>query len=112
MGSQILDDVLLLSELGVEELGVGFELVGQPLLWLVQKLCLVANPFKKSIINFRLDVVIVVFSFIVTVIIKNLFAIGIHFPLFLVQIHHNIIILFLFFRMDALNFLHLLSEGP
>ena len=107
---QVLHDALLLPQLGVEELGVTLELIRKPLLWLVDELCLVANPLQEGVIDLSLDVVVMVLPLIISVIVECRFDFRIHLALLLVQVHHNVIVLLLFFGVDCLNLLHLRTE--
>ena len=51
-----------------------------------------------------------ILSFIITIVIENLFHIIIHFTFLLVQVHNDVVILLLLFCMDCLNLLALLSK--
>ena len=104
---QVLHDRLLLSQLGVEELRVRLELVRQTLLRLVDELGLVPNSLQEGIVDLSLDVVVMVLALVVPVVIEGSLHLRVHLPFLLVQVHHDVVVLLLLFRMDSLDFLHL-----
>ena len=54
---QVFHDVLLLAQLGIEELRVGLELVAQALVGRVQELGLIADALEERVVYFILNVV-------------------------------------------------------
>lgn len=107
---EVLHYVFLLAQLCVEELGVRLEFVRQSLLWLVQELGLVCDSLQESIVNFGLDVIVMVLSLVLTVVIEYGFDVILHLALFLVEVHDNVVVLLLLFGVDSLDFLALLSQ--
>lgn len=94
---QVLHDRLLLSQLGVEKLRVRLELVGQTLLWLVDKLGLVADSLKEGVIDLGLDVVVMVLALIIPVVVEGGLYLRVHLTFLLVEMHHDVVILLLLF---------------
>jgi len=110
VGFQVFDYVLLLAQFGIEELRIRFELIGEALLWLIQEFGFVGNSLQESVIDFSLNVIVVILSFIITIVIEHLFHICIHFSFLLIQVHDNVVILLFLFSVNGLNLLALLSK--
>lgn len=107
---EVLDDVLLLPEFGVEELGVALKFVGESLVRLVDELGLVADSLQECIVDLRLDVVEVVLLLVLLVVIEGGFDLRVKFLLSLLQVHHDAVVLLLLFAVDGLLFLHFHSQ--
>jgi len=110
VGFQVFDYVLLLAQFGIEELRIRFELIGEALLWLIQEFGFVGNSLQESVIDFSLNVIVVILSFIITIVIEHLFHICIHFSFLLIQVHDNVVILLFLFSVNGLDLLALLSK--
>ena len=110
MGLEVLHDALLLSKLRVEELRVALELVGETLLRLVDELGFVTDSLQESIIDLSLDIVMMVFSLVISVVVIGLLNLGVQLSFFVIQLHDMVVIHFLLFCVMGLNFLHLLSQ--
>jgi len=110
VGFQVFDYVLLLAQFGIEELRIRFELIGEALLWLIQEFGFVGDSLQESVIDFSLNVIVVILSFIITIVIEHLFNISIHFSFLLIQVHDNVVILLFLFSVNGLNLLALLSK--
>ena len=110
MSFEVLYDGDLLVKFSLEEFRVTIELISKYLLWVICELGLVLNTFDKSIIYFTLNVVLMEFSLIISIIIEHLLNVCIHPPFFLVQFIGNTVIGSLFIGMDLLNFAHFLSK--
>jgi hypothetical protein len=110
VGFQVFDYVLLLAQFGIKELRIRFELIGEALLWLIQEFGFVGNSLQESVIDFSLNVIVVILSFIITIVIEHLFHICIHFSFLLIQVHDNVVILLFLFSVNGLNLLALLSK--
>jgi len=109
---EVIEDIVLLSEFCIEEVRVALELVGQLLIRLVDELGLVSDSLQKCFVDLRLNVVMVVFSFILAIIIKDSLDIFVQLFLLLIQIHNNIVVVFLFLLPNLFDLLHRLSELP
>jgi len=107
---KVLHDRLLLSQLCVEELGVGLEFVGQTLLRLVDELGLVTDSLQEGVVDLRLDVVVMVLALVVSVVVVGGFHFRVHLTFLLVEMHHDVVVLLLLFGMDCFDLLHLGSE--
>ena len=107
---KVLDDVLLLSQLGVEELRVGLELVSQLLVWLVQELGLVSDSLEEGVVDLGLDVVVVVLSFVFHVVLEHVLHVLVELALLLVKVHHDVVVLLLLVSVYCLDLLHLNSQ--
>jgi hypothetical protein len=57
---KILHNVLLLSELCIEEFGVALELIGQPFVRSIEELGFISDSLEECVINFVLDIVRVI----------------------------------------------------
>jgi hypothetical protein len=110
VGFQVFDYVLLLAQFGIEKLRIRFEFIGEAFLWLIQEFGFVGNSLQESVIDFSLNVIVVILSFIITIIIEHLFHISIHFSFLLIQVHDNVIILLFLFSVNGLDLLALLSK--
>jgi hypothetical protein len=110
VGFQVFDYVLLLAQFGIKELRIRFELIGEALLWLIQEFGFVGNSLQESVIDFSLNVIVVILSFIITIVIEHLFHICIHFSFLLIQVHDNVVILLFLFSVNGLDLLALLSK--
>jgi len=110
VGFQVFDYVLLLAQFGIEELRIRFELIGEALLWLIQEFGFVGDSLQESVIDFSLNVIVVILSFIITIVIEHLLNISIHFSFLLIQVHDNVVILLFLFSVNGLNLLALLSK--
>jgi hypothetical protein len=67
---QVLHNIFLLSELGIEELRIAFELIAQSLVWSIEEFSLITDSLKESVIDFILNIVRVVARFLLLVVIK------------------------------------------
>jgi hypothetical protein len=110
VGFQVFDYVLLLAQFGIKELRIRFELIGEALLWLIQEFGFVGNSLQESVVDFSLNVIVVILSFIITIVIEHLFHICIHFSFLLIQVHDNVVILLFLFSVNGLDLLALLSK--
>ena len=107
---QVFDDVFLLPQFGVEVFGVRLELVRKSLLWLTQELGFVSDSLQERVVDLGLDVVLVVLALVLEVVSERLFDVLIHLFLFLVEIHHHVVVRSLLLGVNALDFLHILTE--
>lgn len=109
---EIVQDVVLLSQLGVEEVRVALELVRQFLLRLADELALVVDSLEEGFVDLRLDVVVVVLALVLPIVVKYGLHILVELLLFLVQIHDDVLVVLLFLLPDLLDLLHLRSQLP
>lgn len=107
---QVLHNRLLLSQLCVKELRVGLEFVGQTLLRLVYEFGLVTDSLQEGVVDLRLNVVVMVFALVVSVVIVCRFDFRVHLTLLLIEMHHDVVVLLLLFGMNCFDLLHLGSE--
>lgn len=106
---QIFQNVFLLSQFGIEEVGVRFELSRELFVLRREELGLVSDTLEEGIVDFCLDVVLMVSGFLGLVVTEH----GVNFLLklvfLLVQVHYYIIVLLLFFIIFFLDRLEILS---
>ena len=57
---KILHNVLLLSELSIEEFGVALELIGQAFVRSIEELGFISDSLEECVVNFVLDIVRVI----------------------------------------------------
>ena len=107
---QILDNILLLPQLGVEELGVGLELVGQPLVLLGDEGLLVLDSLLESLIDLDLDVVPVVLALVVAVVVETLLDVTVELLFLGFESTGDLIVGPLLLSMSSLNLLNVLSD--
>jgi hypothetical protein len=107
---KIFDDVLLLSQFGIEELGVTLEFVSQSFVGLVNEFGLIAYPLQEGVIDFCLNVVLMEFTLVLFVVIESLLHLLLSLLLSLFYVHHYSIVMLLFLPVHHLQFLHLLSQ--
>jgi hypothetical protein len=82
MSLQVLDNAILLLQLGIEEVSVTLEFIGQSLLWLIDELGFIANSLQECVINLSLDIVLMVFLLVISVVSEGRFHFFIHLFLF------------------------------
>lgn len=87
-----LKNVLLLSQLGLEEIGVGLELGRETLVRLIQVLRLVVDPLLERLLNIGLDVLHVEFRLMVLVFSEHLCDFFVKAILLQVQVVYGVIV--------------------
>lgn len=112
MSFQVLNNTFLLSKFCIKEFRIGFEFVCQPLLRLVEELGLIANSLEECIVNLYLDIALMVLLLLLSVIIESGLHIRADLFFLLVEVHDDVIILLLLFRVGSFNVLHLLTKLP
>lgn len=92
---EVFHDVLLLSQLRIEELGVGLELVGEALVRRVQEFRLIRDSLQEGVINLVLDVIRVVTRLLRLVVIEELLDLLLKLVLLLIEVLNDGVILLL-----------------
>ena len=92
---EVFHDVLLLSQLRIEELGVGLELVGEALVRRVQEFRLIRDSLQEGVIYFVLDVIRVVTRLLRLVVIEELLDLLLKLVLLLIEVLNDGVILLL-----------------
>lgn len=108
---EILDNVLLLPQLGVEEIGVALELLREPLVCAIQELGLVADALEEGVVDLVLDVVAVVPGLFSLVVLEELLDFVLELALLLIEVADDRVILLLLLVVDGLEVSVLLSEA-
>jgi len=107
---EVLYNIFLLPQLGIEELRVTLELVGQPLVGIVQEFSLIANSLEEGVEDLSLDVIVMVFTFVVPVVVEHRLNLTLDSLLLLIEVHHDVVVRLLLLGVDALDLLHLGSQ--
>jgi hypothetical protein len=84
MSFKIFYDVFLLSKLRIEEILVTFKFICQFLIRLVNELGFVPDSLQESVVDLSLNVIEMVFSLVVSIVIKNLLDIRVESSFFLI----------------------------
>lgn len=104
---QVVQNVVLLSQFCIEKVRVTLKFICEFFIWLINEFGFIIDSFQECFVNFRLNIVLVIFFFIVSVVIECLFNIFVKFLFLLIQILDNIIVILFPILPNLLNFLHL-----
>ena len=84
MSFKIFYDVFLLSKLCIEEILVAFKFICQFLIRLVNELGFVPDSLQKGVVDLSLNVIEMVFSLVISIVIKNLLDVRVESSFFLI----------------------------
>jgi hypothetical protein len=84
MSFKIFYDVFLLSKLRIEKILVTFKFICQFLIRLVNELGFVPDSLQKGVVDLSLNVIEMVFSLVISIVIKNLLDVRVESSLFLI----------------------------
>ena len=84
MSFKIFYDVFLLSKLRIEEILVTFKFICQFLIRLVNELGFVPDSLQESVVDLSLNVIKMVFSLVISIVIKNLLDVCVESSFFLI----------------------------
>jgi hypothetical protein len=84
MSFKIFNDVFLLSKLRIEEILVTFKFICQFLIRLVNEFGFVPDSFQESVVDLSLNVIEMVFSLVISIVIKNLLDVCVESSFFLI----------------------------
>ena len=110
VGLEILHNIFLLPQLGIEKLRIRLKFICKPFVRLGHEALLVFDSFLESLIYLNLNIIPMIFSLIFHIIVKTLLDVNIELVFFSVEAVNDLIVSFLLIPMNILNFLNIFSN--